>query len=73
MRDRDCFTLVVLSINLTHDIVLVLCALLLFFFQSLDLIIVHFVVDPDILKDFTSTVLELQRDIWVTVHMLILS
>lgn len=67
------FTLIVLSIDLTHNIKLILSALFLFFFQSLHFIIVHLIVDANVFKDFTATILELQRDVWVAVCMLILS
>mgnify|MGYP004294854977 CR=1 FL=1 len=73
MRYWHGFTLIVLSIDLTHNIKLILSALFLFFFQSLHFIIVHLVINANFFKDFTATILELQRDVWVTVCMLILS
>ena len=39
----------------------------------MDFIIIHFVVNADFFKDFTTSVLKLQRDIWITVYVLILS
>ena len=73
LRYWHCLALIVLCIYFTHNIKLVCSALFLFFFHSVDFIIVHLVVDANFFKNFPATVLELQCDVWVTVYMLILS
>ena len=73
LRYWHSFTLIVLCINCSHNIILLLSISFLFFFHSIDFIIVHFIINPDFFKDFTSAILELKRDIWVTICMLILS